>query len=121
MWCNDNRNRPACRAAGMKPLAYGYMRVDSDARDGDIMQMELVLKDYAEREGYCFAAIFHEYDATNRAAFDELIEELQRTEARCVIVPTMEHLSIHPLLRVNLVMRLEEKAQAKVLTISDRP
>jgi len=103
----------------VKPLAYGYMRVDPNARDGDILQMELVLKDYAERAGYCFATVFHEYDATNRAAFEELVEELQLADARCVIVPTVEHLSAHALLRASLIIRLEEMASAEVLTIAD--
>ena len=103
----------------MKPLAYGYMRVDSNARDGDILQTELVLRDYAERAGYCFATIFHEYDATNRAAFEELVVELQLADARCVIVPTVEHLSAHALLRASLIIRLEEMASAEVHTIAD--
>jgi len=79
------------------------------------------MKDYAESEGYCFATIFHEYDPATRAAFGELVEELQRAEAYCVIVPNMEHLSAHALLCGSLISQLEELADARVLTITDRP
>jgi DNA invertase Pin-like site-specific DNA recombinase len=104
----------------VKPLIYGYMRLRGDEPESDIRQMELVLKDYAEREGYCLATIFYEEDNGTRSAFEELIEELKRSEAHCVIVPAIEHLSGHALLRISMIVRLEEMAGASVLTLSDR-
>jgi len=103
----------------VKPLMYGYMRLHGDEPDNDIRQMELVLKDCAEAEGYCFATIFHEYDSGSHAAFDELVEKLKRAEAHHVIVPTLDHLSRHPLLRINMLTRLQFEAQAQVLALGD--
>lgn len=81
----------------MRPLMYGYMRVSEDTPANDVQQMELVLKDYAEREGFCYTTTFCEYVPGSQGAFIELIEELKRDEARNVIVPSLSHLSTHPL------------------------
>lgn len=105
----------------MKPLIYGYMQVDPDIPDNHIRQVELLLEDYAEAEGYCFATIFHE-DASvnNRSAFVELINELKRSEAHHVIVPSIDHFSSHPVVRVHMLMRLEDETDVQVHTLSDR-
>jgi DNA invertase Pin-like site-specific DNA recombinase len=96
---------------------YGYMRVSEDTPDNDVEQMELVLKDYADREGFCYATTFQEYTPGSQAAFAELVEELKRAEARHVIVPTLDHLSAHRILRGSMVERLEIEASACVWTL----
>lgn len=102
----------------MKPLIYGYMCVQPETPDGDLAQMELTLQHVAEREGYCFATIFHEYTSGSRAAFDELVRELQRADAHHVIVPTLDHLSGHRILRTHMLMTLEHVG-VQVLTFGD--
>ncbi|WBB97160.1 MULTISPECIES: recombinase family protein [unclassified Solwaraspora] len=93
----------------VKPLMYGYLRVDLDALDGDIRQMELALKFWAEQEGYCLAGLFHEYDtALNRPALTALIEEIGRSDARRVITPSLAHLSTHPVVQRHLLDALED-------------
>ncbi|WP_370651614.1 recombinase family protein [Frankia sp. Cj3] len=101
----------------MKPLIYGYMRVQPETPDDDLAQVELALKQVAEREGYCFATIFQEFQNGCHAAFYELMNELQRAEAHHVIVPSLEHLSGNDILCNHLLMALELKANAQVLTL----
>lgn len=77
--------------------------------DGDIRQMELALKFWAEQEGYCLAGLFHEYDtALNRPALTALIEETRRSNARRVITPSLAHLSTHPVVQHHLLNALED-------------
>jgi len=121
----DIRYRPGRSSprdgGGLKPLIYGYMRLDPEAPDNDIRQMEIALRYYAETKGYCFATTFYEdlsHDGSDRSAFAELIEELQRSEARHVIVPTADHFSAHPLLRTSMLLQLENEALAQVHTLS---
>lgn len=103
----------------MKPLMYGYMRVDRDVRDADVKQTELALRFVAETEGYCFAAIFYEDDDGRNAAFDELAAELKRSEAHDVIVPSYDDISRHPLLRLQMCEWLSIEANAHVHTLED--
>jgi DNA invertase Pin-like site-specific DNA recombinase len=93
------------------------MRVTSGTPDGDLGQLELVLRDYAEHKGYRFAAIFHEYAEGSQSAFFELIEELQRAQEHHVVVPTLDHLSGHGLILTAMLARLEQAAGAQVLSL----
>lgn len=99
----------------MKPLLYGYLRVDDDPADEELSRMERRLRRHAETEGFCYAGTFHEYQPGVYRALDELVEELRRAEARHVVVPSMEHVSRHPLLRSYLLNRLEFEAGARVV------
>lgn len=100
----------------MKPLIYGYLRAPDETPDEELDGLVSELQRYAEAEGYCYAATFFEYEPGSRAAFDELIQELKRAEARHVVVPSLEHLSSHRLLCSSMVERLEADASAFVLT-----
>lgn len=94
----------------MKPLMYGYLRVDRDALDGDIRQMELALQFWAEQEGYCFAGLLHDHDTTtpDRPALTALIEQISRSGARHVIMPSLAHLSTRPAAQRRLRHALED-------------
>ncbi len=117
--CRSGHPSPR-HGGGLKPLIYGYMRLDPEAPDNDIRQLEIALRYYAETKGYCFATTFYEdlsHDGSDRSAFAELIEELQRSEAQHVIMPTTNHLSPHPLLRTSMLLQLENEAHAQVHTL----
>ena len=101
----------------MKPLIYGYIKVQADTPDNDVRQMELVLKDYAEREGYCFATIFYEHDTDGRA-LAELIQELKQADAHDVVMLSLAQLSSHPLLCDQRVALIEVDADAQIHTLS---
>ncbi|HEY6422434.1 MAG TPA: recombinase family protein [Pseudonocardiaceae bacterium] len=100
----------------MKPLIYGYLRAPDDVSDDDLDRAVDQMRRFADAEGYCYATTFFEHQEGSRTVFDELIEELMRVEARHVVVPFLEHLSRHRILRNYLVERLELCADACVLT-----
>lgn len=101
----------------LKPLIYGYMRVANDLPEADVEQMELVLRDYAEREGYCFVTTFCEYVGGSQGAFSELVDALKRAEAHHIIVPVLDHLAHNPYLRESMIARLQYEAQAIVIAL----
>lgn len=100
----------------MKPLLYGYMRVEDRAED-DIDQAERTLMSFADAEGFCYATTFYENQSGSQAAFAELARELQRADAHHVVVPSLDHISRHPLLRSHMLERLEFEACAHMLTV----
>ncbi len=104
----------------MKPLAYGYMCAPCEVGDHVIYAWERNLRKYAEEHGFEFATIFHEFQSGTSEAWDELTTELQRSDAHHVIVPSLSHVSRHPLLRSSMLDRLEEDAKAEVVELSDR-
>ncbi|MGL5866525.1 MAG: recombinase family protein [Dermatophilaceae bacterium] len=101
---------------GIQPLMYGYLRAPEEMPDDDLDRAVHHLQRYAETEGYCYATTFLEYEPGSQDAFAELIAELKRAEARHVVVPSLEHLSSHRLIRASMVDRLELDASASVLT-----
>ncbi len=103
----------------MKPLIYGYLRLNGDEPDAEIRRTELVLKGYADLEGYRFATIFHEYGRGTLAAFDDLVAELKRAEAHDVIVSSVAQFSAHPILCNHMIERLALDADAQVHELAD--
>lgn len=88
-------------------LAYGYLHI-GDRDDEEIQQLKCGIQKLAETAGFCLIEIFTEYQPEYYGTFYHLTAELKRTQARHVIVPSLDHLSSHPLLRDQLLMRLEE-------------
>lgn len=103
----------------MKPLIYGYMRVEIDQDDQKTVRLEQALYHYADHEGYCLGAVFYEYVSGSQAGFHELIRELQRAEAHHVIVPNLRHLALSPVLQVCMLLHVEHYANAQVLELGD--
>ncbi|MGH3613679.1 MAG: recombinase family protein [Pseudonocardia sp.] len=102
----------------MKPLIYGYVRVTDDLDDPEIHRMERVLQALAETEGFCFVTTFHDYQPGYHGGFDELIRELQRADAHHVVMPSLEHLAQHPILRDLILIRLARDADAYVWVVA---
>ncbi|WP_433518028.1 recombinase family protein [Nonomuraea sp. CA-143628] len=100
----------------MKPLIYGYLRAPDETPDDELDRLVSELQRYAETEGFCYATTFFEYQEGSRSAFEELVAELKRAEARHVVVPSMDHLSGHRLLCGQMIARLAADASAHVLT-----
>lgn len=103
----------------MKPLIYGYLRVTDELADIDICRMERGLQDLADAEGFCFAITFYESVSGYHGAFSELLEELKRAEAHHIVTPSLDHLSRHPILRDQMLTRLERGANAQVWAVDD--
>lgn len=103
---------------GVHPLMYSYVRVRDSESDDELRNKETALRVCADIEGYRLALIFHEYDA--QQAFGELVEACQRHDVHHVIVPSIRDLSEHPLIRANMLARLDRQAGASVLSLGGR-
>lgn len=103
----------------MKPLVYGYLRFACETRDEETRQAELELRLYAEVEGFCLVTIFHDYDDGSYAAFNALTEKLERAAAHYVIVPSLAHVSRHPIVRDCMLSYLRFHSDACVLSLDE--
>src|SRR5215475_467631 len=99
----------------IKPLAYGYLRVPDDMPDELACELQQAIRRQAEDEGFCLASTYYEDVSCTMRAWDQLVEELKRTEAHTVIVPTEDHLSPNKILRDSMVAMLGLVAGAWVL------
>ncbi|OKJ98981.1 hypothetical protein AMK34_10380 [Amycolatopsis sp. CB00013] len=100
-----------------KPLAYGYMRVPRDVSDDKVRRLERAIMRFADGQGLYFVSFFFEFHCGSREAFDELITELVRAQARHVVVPTLRHLARNGLLQDVMRDRLTQEARAEVLVL----
>ena len=103
----------------LPPLAYGYLRVPHDMPDDEVGALEHGLCRHAEQLGLEFGGFFFEFDRGMATAFNALLEELKRAEARHVLVPSLRHLSAHPLLQGLRLARLESEAGAEVIALDE--
>lgn len=98
---------PTAKASGharMKPLIYGYMRVTDDLDDDDLHQRERGLDKLAEAEGFNLTETCYEHQPGYYGTFYELTQQLKRTQAHHVVMPSLDNLSAHPRLREQLLM-----------------
>ncbi|EOD69363.1 recombinase family protein [Amycolatopsis vancoresmycina] len=102
------------------PLAYGYLRVPADAPDHQVKALEDQLMDYADQQGCTFAGFYFEFNGGMTTAIDDLIEELRRTRAPYVIVPSLRHVAYNRLLQEIRLCRLEFETGAQVLTLGEK-
>lgn len=105
--------------SNLKPLAYGYLRLSPEIDDGTVRVIELKLKQYAEALGFEFATYFYEDRSGCFSAWNELLTEVQRADVHHVIVPSLNHLTSHPILRLSLLQRAQE-AKVEVHELSDQ-
>ncbi|MGH3811980.1 MAG: recombinase family protein [Pseudonocardiaceae bacterium] len=92
----------------MKPLIYGYLRVTDDLEDHELLQLECGLEKLAEAEGFCLTETRYESQPGYYGTFYELSDQLKQAQVHHVVVPSLGHLSSHPLLREQLIRRLED-------------
>ncbi len=90
----------------MKPLIYGYLRATDDLPD--LQQLERGLEKLAEAEGFRLTKTWHEHQPGYYGTFYQLTAELKRAQACRLVVPSLDHLSTHPLLCDQMLMRLDE-------------
>lgn len=90
----------------MNPLIFGYMRVPDDMSDEEAKQKHDDLNAYAEINGYQLAAVFHEFVTGSQTAFTELVEAVQRAEAKHVVVPSYRELALNKSLQDAMLTHL---------------
>ncbi|MFC8080342.1 recombinase family protein [Streptomyces sp. NPDC057307] len=104
-----------------RPLAYGYLRVLTDADDRRAVALEQNMKRFAAAQGLQLTAIYHEFDSGSIDAFNELVEVLRLTGARDVFVPSLEHLAENDPLQRALLDRLECGFSTTVHSLDELP
>ncbi|MEV6826157.1 hypothetical protein [Amycolatopsis sp. NPDC051102] len=110
---NVETAEPSTNPTGV-PHAYGYMRVPCDVADEKVLRLENQLVAYTESQGLHFAGFFFEFNCGSREAFDELVDELVRTDSHHVVVPSLRHLAQNSLLQDMLLSHLNVRADAQV-------
>ncbi|WP_405798363.1 recombinase family protein [Streptomyces sp. NBC_01506] len=100
-------------------MAYGYLRVLSDAAERAAYAQERDMKRFAEERGLQLVAIHHEFICGALDAFNELIDALRYTGARDVLVPSLSHLAENGPLRGALLDRIEFGVEARVHALDE--
>jgi hypothetical protein len=74
-----------------KPLLVGYVRRDLLVTDGQVSQLDREMTRFAIAEGFSMGFTYVEKPETWPAAFEALIESINRYEITAVVVPSMLH------------------------------
>ncbi|KWX01748.1 hypothetical protein LI90_2780 [Carbonactinospora thermoautotrophica] len=109
------------RASRVRPLIVGYLRVSTHTTAEQADRMRREIAEFADREGFTLLEIFMEMETTATSAFAALVDALQCTEARTVVVPAMHHLGRLPGVRLALKELLERQIGAQVLVMHPNP
>jgi hypothetical protein len=91
----------------VKPVISGYLRV-TDLEDDEVQQLECGLEKLAEADGFRLTETRYEDQPGYYGTFYQLTAELKQADVHHVAVPSLDHLPPHPLLRDQLIMRLDE-------------
>ncbi|MFE2374997.1 recombinase family protein [Streptomyces sp. NPDC059398] len=103
----------------MNPLIFGYMRVPDDMSDQEAKQTQDDLHTYAEANGFQLATVFHEYASGAQSAFTELIEAVERAEAKHVVVPSYRELALNRSLQDAMLTHLSHATGADVVSLDE--
>ncbi|MFG3410343.1 recombinase family protein [Streptomyces sp. NPDC048142] len=95
------------------------MRVPDDMSDEEAQQKQDDLTAYADDNGFLLATVFHEYVPGAQSAFTELVEAVQRAEAKHVVVPSYRELALSRSLQNAMLTHLAYATGAKVVSLDD--
>ena len=119
------RRIPALAGRGMsefdedysRPLLVGYVRRDLLVTDGQVSQVEREMAQFAQKEGFSMGFTYVEKPGTWPAAFEALIESVNRYEVTAVVLPSLLHFAV---LGANHDIRdiFERATGARVLVLS---
>ncbi|WP_436791176.1 recombinase family protein [Yinghuangia sp. YIM S10712] len=105
----------------MKPLIFGYLRVPDGMTDDEVQQKHDAIAAYADVEGFTLATVFHETTHDRIPAFAELIEAVQRAEARHVVVPSYADLARTRTLQRAMCLHVEHQTNARIISLDECP
>lgn len=77
-----------------RPLMLGYLRELPAMTTAEIAAVKRHLEAFAYAEGYVLGGVYLERLNREPAAFQALVEEVQRRDVRAVVVPTRRHLDV---------------------------
>ena len=75
-----------------RPTVLGYVRADALSCAEELAAATDSLVAFASAEGFTLGTVYTERDSAESAAFNALLKEVQRSDVRAVVVPTMNHL-----------------------------
>lgn len=102
------------------PIGFGYVREHFLMSAAELARARARIVAFARAEGYALQGIFVERVETAPAAFEALIEAVNRYEATAVVVPGLSHLKTFEA-PANLRERLERTTGARVLVAEATP
>jgi len=70
-----------------RPLVLGYIRADALTTDHEVAQCTADLAGFADREGYALSTVYVERTEKVPAAFEALMTEAARVDARAIVMP----------------------------------
>lgn len=109
----------AVRPNTTRPLMLGYVSELFLMTDSELAELKRRLASFAHAEGYVLGTVFVERLDRSPAAFQALKARLERQEARAVVIPSMQHLTVLGG-AASLKQQLEYRTGARVL-IADPP
>lgn len=77
-----------------KPLLLGYVRRDLLVTDGQVTQLEQQMTKFAMTEGFSTGFTYVEKPGTWPAAFEALMESVNRYEVTAVVLPSLLHFAV---------------------------
>ncbi|GAA3084080.1 hypothetical protein JOF29_004407 [Kribbella aluminosa] len=102
-----------------KPLLLGYIPMHLLMTDAELDAAKQQLEAFADVEGFALNTIYVERVETTPAAFQALVESVNRYEATAVVVPSLTHLtSLGP---QSMKDHLEHYTRARVLIPASPP
>jgi hypothetical protein len=104
----------------MKRAVYGYMRAYGTTPEAELLQDELRLRRWAEREGCELVRIQQEEQDGSIAGLTELIRELRLNAGAAVVVPSLRHFGDSPVLREHLAAHLVDRADVDIYEAGDQ-
>ncbi len=77
-----------------KPLLLGYLRMHLLMTDDELADVKERLERFADLEGFTLGTVYVEQLETSPAAFEALVEAVDRYEATAVALPSMLHFAL---------------------------
>jgi hypothetical protein len=100
-----------------KPLLLGYLRRDLLVVDGQVTALERQMSDFAQTEGFAMGHVYVEKPESWPAAFEALIESVNRYEVTAVVLPSLLHFaSLSSMSRIRDTFQRATGARVLVLT-----
>lgn len=100
-----------------KPLLLGYLRRDLLVVDSQVTELERQMADFAQTEGFAMGHVYVEKPESWPAAFEALIESVNRYEVTAVVLPSLLHFaSLSSIARIKDTFQRATGARVLVLT-----
>ncbi|GAA1711559.1 hypothetical protein GCM10009745_69570 [Kribbella yunnanensis] len=97
-----------------KPMLLGYVRRDLLVTDGQVNQLEREMARFAHAEGFSMGSTYVEKPGTWPAAFEALVESVNRYDVTAIVLPSLLHFAV---LGPDIKNIFERATDARVLVL----